>query len=914
MEELALFVQEIDNLCCIIEEGASVHELYTLGKQFVNRANELLSYSLDNLDELALERTINDGNSLRIELGEMYQLNLRMKQLKWYKRAHGLRKGNLKLRYEDIKSLLHIAAAEVPPRDILITREIKKLQEIGASIEAWENQANKYFNCTLQRYELTEIEQFLKTAADIDGQLPSYNMLKDALNKAREWLRSVEELQASDHFPYCHVLEAIVLRGRNIPIQLEELVRMQGHLNSAQEWKESAENAFLKKNTFYSLLEVLMPRSESVTIDTEKKKPFQGDFVKEMNPAQIVDSFKTAEEKEICDMRKLRRQNLAKNPSNNVFCLCKSSFHGIMYNCHLCYDWFHDNCVAAISSSLPLEVSNKNVQQNIITSSDNKIGNDLHLELGGSQNIVYSKWLCPSCVRSKRPRLETILPLLVSLQTLPIRLPEDEALRCLAERAMNWQERARKALVAPNVADALNIINQEQQQCNNYSKSNTNNFVNISNNNTQPTNGRRKISTSSNATTTATPSEDNMNDSDDDEGRLHIVENNFNETGEDENASINSQYDSRKRLAQIQKLLSESDRQHLDDLMMEGNLMEVSLDEIVEVWRLISCFQPNNNSEAAMLVERYKQANSNKRQNQILQNSATSNLNFSLDDSNDSLLTQSSPGSSMSGGGGSSSKGNTSGSMNKRRYLDTASTGSIPRKKLASSSQTGNKYSGASGNISTSTPVLGNKKYTKRTDLSKQNVEDFSADNVTNHGPQQQMNNSSQNSQKRQKKRTGNSNNSSNNNSNGTPSGGHKKGHQARLQVAQDDDEEECRAENCHKPTGREVDWVQCDGGCNEWFHMYCVGLNRNQIKADDDYICLRCSKDLNATTVSETNSTTATTNSNSNAAPGLSNATTTPATSESPASLTNSSDHQQEKSAGAGGGGGGGGKAQLSR
>lgn len=57
-----------------------------------------------------------------------------------------------------------------------------------------------------------------------------------------------------------------------------------------------------------------------------------------------------------------------------------------------------------------------------------------------------------------------------------------------------------------------------------------------------------------------------------------------------------------------------------------------------------------------------------------------------------------------------------------------------------------------------------------------------------------------------------------------------------------EDDEEECSAENCLNPTGREVDWVQCDGGCNKWFHMFCVGIKRNDVSAEDDYICRRCS------------------------------------------------------------------------
>jgi len=40
---------------------------------------------------------------------------------------------------------------------------------------------------------------------------------------------------------------------------------------------------------------------------------------------------------------------------------------------------------------------------------------------------------------------------------------------------------------------------------------------------------------------------------------------------------------------------------------------------------------------------------------------------------------------------------------------------------------------------------------------------------------------------------------------------------------------------------GKEVDWVQCDGGCEGWFHMHCVGLDRTEIAEEDDYICSNC-------------------------------------------------------------------------
>lgn len=76
-----------------------------------------------------------------------------------------------------------------------------------------------------------------------------------------------------------------------------------------------------------------------------------------------------------------------------------------------------------------------------------------------------------------------------------------------------------------------------------------------------------------------------------------------------------------------------------------------------------------------------------------------------------------------------------------------------------------------------------------------------------------------------------------------------------------EDDEEMCSSKKCLEPTGKmgtisivdrihpfcptlagSVDWVQCDGGCNKWFHMVCVGLLKVELKPDEDFICQICS------------------------------------------------------------------------
>ncbi|XP_037539746.1 lysine-specific demethylase 5B [Nematolebias whitei] len=65
-----------------------------------------------------------------------------------------------------------------------------------------------------------------------------------------------------------------------------------------------------------------------------------------------------------------------------------------------------------------------------------------------------------------------------------------------------------------------------------------------------------------------------------------------------------------------------------------------------------------------------------------------------------------------------------------------------------------------------------------------------------------------------------------------------------RSDFSQSDDSEEemavCPAERCQLPEGDEVDWVQCDGSCNQWFHQVCVGVTP-EMAEKEDYVCVTC-------------------------------------------------------------------------
>ncbi|XP_038552220.1 lysine (K)-specific demethylase 5Ba isoform X1 [Micropterus salmoides] len=51
-----------------------------------------------------------------------------------------------------------------------------------------------------------------------------------------------------------------------------------------------------------------------------------------------------------------------------------------------------------------------------------------------------------------------------------------------------------------------------------------------------------------------------------------------------------------------------------------------------------------------------------------------------------------------------------------------------------------------------------------------------------------------------------------------------------------------CAAPWCREPEGDEVNWVQCDGSCNQWFHQVCVGLSAERAEKEE-YICISCTQ-----------------------------------------------------------------------
>lgn len=149
-----------------------------------------------------------------------------------------------------------------------------------------------------------------------------------------------------------------------------------------------------------------------------------GNRIKEM---EMVKEMEREEKTYVMGLRKKnyekqQRDDQLKSGSGSgspvLYCLCRKPESGYMLQCEVCNEWYHASCLHIPKSKL---------------NSDKDISRDM-------------RFICGACLRSRRPRLDTIVSLLISLQKVPVAISEGTALHCLAERAIAWQKRARELL------------------------------------------------------------------------------------------------------------------------------------------------------------------------------------------------------------------------------------------------------------------------------------------------------------------------------------------------------------------------------------------------------------------------------------------------------------------------------------
>uniref|UniRef100_A0A6Q2YHW0 [histone H3]-trimethyl-L-lysine(4) demethylase n=1 Tax=Esox lucius TaxID=8010 RepID=A0A6Q2YHW0_ESOLU len=426
VEELKAFVEQLFRLPCIIAQARQVKELLENVEDFHERAQIALADELP--DSSKLQALIDLGGGLDVELPELPRLKQELQQARWLDEVRVALAEPHRVTLELMKRLIDSGVGLAPHH--AVEKAMAELQEILTVSERWEDKARACLQAR-PRHSIVTLESIVMEARNIPAYLPNVLALREALHKAKEWSSKVDAIQ----------VVSLLARGRSIPVRLDPLPQVESQVASARAWRERTARTFLKKNSTHTLLQVLSPRvdigiygnskskrkrvkelleKERGGLDLESLSDLDESYEDARDPAAVVSAFKSKEQKEVEAIHSLRAANLAKMAMADrieevKFCLCRKTASGFMLQCELCKDWFHGACVP-----LPKTGSQKKL-----------VGS-----AGWQSNSKEAKFLCPLCQRSRRPRLETILSLLVSLQKLPVRLPEGEALQCLTERAM----------------------------------------------------------------------------------------------------------------------------------------------------------------------------------------------------------------------------------------------------------------------------------------------------------------------------------------------------------------------------------------------------------------------------------------------------------------------------------------------
>ncbi|KAM5180075.1 lysine-specific demethylase 5B [Mantella aurantiaca] len=688
--ELRSFVKQLHSLPCSINQTPQLKDLLSRVEEFQMRSQKLLATDMPRSSDL--QQLLDSSFQFDLEL-PLESLRERLEQARWLEEQQQACQDPGTLTLDVMRRLIDLGVGLAPHPTV--EKAMAELQELLTMSEHLDDRCKSLLKAR-PRQNLNSLTAVLREAESVPVYLPSVESLRDAVERAREWLQKVETLQTGPRVPVLDSLVELVNQGRTIPVHLGPLPRLEALVGEVHSWTECATSTFLTSNSPYTLLEVLCPRcdvgspglkrrmrklKEQAASGGRKKYP-KPDGLLELEKAlneskDTATAMATLGQARLHEMESLHAVRISnenrilsrEEQSDWKVCICQGTPSAPMVQCELCRACFHSSCITAPKH--------------------------------GSQ-----VWLCPQCHRSKKPPLEKILPLLASLQRLRVRLPEGDALRYLIERTVNWQHRAQHMLSSGEIKLAQERISSSQ-------------FYNR----WQATAGQltetSNVSQSVGATSFSLPHE-----------------------WDNRTTYITSPFSPGRNCIPLNSLNGE-----LDELLMEAQLLQVSLPEVQELY-LALMTQPSTANPESNLTVSGKDRGPNKQQGPEW-NSARSEAVYCITKKERAESTEKKLKRRHEG--------------TERRMRKTPA----PRKKRVKTLQSKGLCSRE-----------------QRLDRDSDSQCSFTSES--------------------------------------------------------EDENAICPADNCMEPEGDEVDWVQCDGSCNRWFHQVCVGLSAETAEKED-YVCAHC-------------------------------------------------------------------------
>jgi histone demethylase JARID1 len=567
--------------------------------------------------------------------------------------------------------------------------------------------------CLSSRANSVTVKSVIDDASQVAVYLPNVAALHTANSAAAEWTMAVDK-SLVQRLVYVDVLESKVVEAQSIPLHLDRLSQLESLIAEARSWSERTAKTFLKKHSTLSLIEVLTPRTDigansvarirrrkqlkdlddiEYNADTSAVLHLLSDISEDFMPdsAKLVSAYHSDTLNEIESMMTLRAFNVTRTSdiTTEKFCLCRQLCSNNMLQCELCKDLYHAECLSVAKSAY---------KSSVLT-------------------LFSDRFLCPVCVRSRRPRLEAVLSLLVALQKLPVRVAAGEVLQLVAERAISWQESARRLLALDDIAVALSHAGTDTDR--------KPAMTELQHRLPAPQHWAESRKYGPVETESTAPFE-------------HAYS-----SVSKHNASVPHQSCGMQRKSTVSSMLAPELYGRLEQLMVEGDLLELTLDEIQQLWKLWkACHQKSVDGPSLSHVPGLKDDYFRVKMEAV------------TDDQR----------------------------RKKRKHLEVRSEDSgmeliVTQKKFKSG--------------------------------------EMQRDRMIQDGKRNKM--LIKKGQRKQQQ------------------------HSFDEDVAQTDSiEDDCSAARCLKPSGHEVDWVQCDK-CQLWFHLICVGLTTHDVASDIEYLCQLC-------------------------------------------------------------------------
>nr|XP_018903595.1 PREDICTED: lysine-specific demethylase 5B isoform X1 [Bemisia tabaci] len=674
--------EEIASVPCVIPEISIIDNMIAKGKSFRRVANATLKKNVSSLNPKLVQELICKGYEIGLNFEEMPKLKSLYEQCCWLDKYSEMMKNPQKMTLEAVESLLRecmklMVAPEVELALAVLDKHYKNML-------SWVNKVDKALK---SKNNVEYLQDLWKEGKSVPGCAQTREQLKETLETAQEWLEKYNEaVDCTVLSPFLEELIKLIDDAKDIPVNLEPLSTIKTKVAQTNMWKREMECAFLMQNSQFSLMDIFAPRNKESYVefcqDTEPAEDVSYPFLfhnvliqKDVSRDKIIEAYQHLQNEEIVMINKIREENKHKflnNTSSTKFCFCHEPAKGVMKQCFLCLNWFHNKCITGSSRrkcTLPDEAITWQVDKD--------------------------KYLCPCCKRSKRPDSDDALAKVTHLQNSGLRCLEAEILYCLLRRSYHWQQKASLLLDTPEIADIVDDIS--------------------SNMDLRPDDGT--------ATSKLT------NDSSEP----------FNNTStrSEHTYSAVSKKPVRKSLDHRGNMISDKMRQKLIDLILEGDLMEITAPEMDKLWRVYHETRTGEEEENRHVTPQSQQSDqpvaaSRKSNNKVQSEQQASNIK-----------------------------------------KNTRTPKPSKKKNEAQPQQPKSKPRGRSAKLQNSTNT---------------NEDNDEVDT---------------------------------------------------------DEEDECSAgADCCHPTDENINWVQCDGNCRQWFHMACMGVNPEEFENDVDFYCDKCHKE----------------------------------------------------------------------